>query len=398
MIFNKKEIAENIFYVGVNDRLKEKFENLIPIPYGVSYNSYLVKGEKTALIDSVDASMSDLFVEKLHSALDKGETIDYLIINHIEPDHSGAIRFLRQFFPKMTIVGNKKTLNMLDGYYGILDNTLLVKQGDELDLGTHRLTFHLTPFVHWPETMMTYETTTQTLFSGDCFGAFGTLDGGVIDTEINTKKYWDEMYRYYANVMGKYGTSVQKALQKINKLEIKSICSTHGPVWKNEKDKMLDIYDKISKQEGEKGVVIVYSSMYGNTEQIAEAVAEGIVKEGIKDVIVHNVSKSNHADILKDIVKYKGLVIGSTTYNNDFHPEIKSLVSKIENTEVKEKVFGYFSSCSWANVVDKKLKEFAEKMKWETVEVSINEKMSMKQENYEKALLMGKIIAQTINK
>ncbi len=398
MIFNKKEVAENIFYVGVNDRVKEKFENLIPISNGVSYNSYLIKSEKTALIDSVDASMSGLFIEKLHSVLDEGETIDYLIINHIEPDHSGSIRFLRKFFPKMTIVGNKKTLNMLNGYYGILDNTLLVKQGDELDLGTHQLTFHLTPFVHWPETMMTYETTTQTLFSGDCFGAFGTLDGGVIDTEINTEKYWDEMYRYYANVMGKYGTSVQKALQKIDKLEIKTICSTHGPVWKNEKDKMLNIYDKISKQEGEKGVVIIYSSMYGNTEQIAETVAEGIVNEGVKNVIIHNVSKSNHADILKDIIKYKGLVIGSTTYNNDFHPEIKSLVSKIENTEVKEKIFGYFSSCSWANVVDKKLKEFAEKMKWETVEVSINEKMSMKQENYEKALLMGKIIAQTINK
>ncbi len=397
MKFNQKEITKDTFYVGVNDRTKEKFENLIPIPEGVSYNSYLIKDEKIALVDSVDVAMTDLFLDKLHSTLN-GKTIDYLIINHMEPDHSGSIRLLRQFFPEMTIVGNKKTLGMVEGYYGITDNTLLVKNGSELELGKHTLTFYLTPFVHWPETMMTYDNLTQTLFSGDAFGAFGTLDGGVLDTEIDLTRYWDEMYRYYANIIGKYGTPVQKALKKLQDVNIERICSTHGPVWTEHKDKTLKIYDEISKDEAKEGVVIIYGSMYGNTEQIAEAVAEGLVSSGIKNVKIHNVSRSDDSYILRDIFKYKGLVIGSTTYNNDFHPGIKDIIAKIENREIKNKEFAYFSSCSWANTTDKRLREFAENMKWNTVEIAVSETMSLKDDNYQIAIKMGQKLAENLKK
>ena len=189
------EIAKDIYYVGVNDRIKHKFENMLPLPYGVSYNSYLIVDEKVALVDTVEISFGDVFIDKIQSQL-RDRQIDYLIINHMEPDHSGSLSLLRKYYPNVTLVGNKKTLEMVQGYYGIDDNTLEVSDGEILKLGTHVLQFHLTPMVHWPETMMTYDESEKVLFSGDAFGCFGTLDGGVIDSEMNLDKYWDEMYRY----------------------------------------------------------------------------------------------------------------------------------------------------------------------------------------------------------
>ena len=211
-MFLNTEIAKDIFYVGVNDRIKHKFENMLPLPYGVSYNSYLLIDEKVALIDTVEISFGDVFIDKIQSQL-KDRQIDYLIINHMEPDHSGSISLIRKYYPNITIIGNKKPLEMLEGYYGIDDNTLEISDGEVLSLGRHKLQFHFTPMVHWPETMMTYDETENVLFSGDAFGCFGTLDGGVMDTEMNVDKYWDEMIRYYANIVGKYGAPVQKALQ-----------------------------------------------------------------------------------------------------------------------------------------------------------------------------------------
>lgn len=395
MKFNKKELTQDTYYVGVNDRTKARFEDIIPLTYGVAYNSYLIMDEKTALMDSVDVCMGDLFIDKLLSTLD-GRTLDYLIINHIEPDHSGAIRTLRQHYPNVQIIGNKKTLSMLDGFYGMTDNILEIKDGETISLGKHELTFILTPMVHWPETMMTYDSLTQTIFTGDAFGAFGALDGGVLDTELDLDRVWDEMYRYYANIVGKYGVQVQKAFGKLSKYDIKMICSTHGPVWTAHKDKAMEIYNQLSKGEAAKGVVIVYGSMYGNTEIMAEAVAQGLREEGIRNVIIHNASKSDDSFILRDIFKYKGLVIGSTTYNGDLHPCIKNIVAKIENRGIKNKEFAYFSSFSWGNVADKMLKEFAEKTKWNTVEFTVSEKMGVKKEGYQSAIQLGKELAKQL--
>lgn len=395
MKFNKKELTQDTYYVGVNDRTKARFEDIIPLTYGVAYNSYLIMDEKTALMDSVDVCMGDLFIDKLLSTLD-GRTLDYLIINHIEPDHSGAIRTLRQHYPNVQIIGNKKTLSMLDGFYGMTDNILEIKDGETISLGKHELTFILTPMVHWPETMMTYDSLTQTIFTGDAFGAFGALDGGVLDTELDLDRVWDEMYRYYANIVGKYGVQVQKAFGKLSKYDIKMICSTHGPVWTAHKDKAMEIYNQLSKGEAAKGVVIVYGSMYGNTEIMAEAVAQGLREEGIRNVIIHNASKSDDSFILRDIFKYKGLVIGSTTYNGDLHPCIKNIVAKIENRGIKNKEFAYFSSFSWGNVADKMLKEFAEKTKWNTVELTVSEKMGVKKEGYQSAIQLGKELAKQL--
>ena len=265
------EITNGIHYVGVNDRCKYKFENLWPLPYGVSYNAYLITDKKNVLIDTVDAAYTDRLLDNITEIIGDGK-IDYLIINHMEPDHSASIQFIRQKYPQMTIVGNIKTLEMVKGYYGIDDNTLCIKNGESLSIGKRTLTFHLTPMVHWPETMMTYVNEDKLIFSGDAFGCFGTLDGGITDSQLNTDKYWSEMVRYYSNIVGKYGPAVQTALKKLSDIEIKTICSTHGPIWEKEITRVIGIYDRLSQYEGEPGVVIAYGSMYGHTEQMAEEV------------------------------------------------------------------------------------------------------------------------------
>ena len=394
-MFQNQEIAKDIFYVGVNDRQKHKFENMLPLPYGVSYNSYLIVDEKTALIDTVDISFGDIFIEKIQSQL-KDKPLDYLIINHMEPDHSGSIKLIRKYYPDMVIVGNNKTLSMVEGYYGVTENMQEIKEGEILSLGTHQLQFHITPMVHWPETMMTYDINYKVLFSGDAFGCFGTLDGTVLDSGMNINKYWDEMIRYYANIVGKYGAPVQKALKKLTPLDFELICSTHGPVWKEYISEVVDMYDQMSRYHAEQGVVIVYGSMYGNTELMAETVAQGLAESGIENIIIHNVSKSDPSDILRDIFKYNGLIVGSPTYCNELYPEVESLLRKIEIRGVKNHVFGCFGSFTWASAAVKRLTTFVETMKWKSAELNVDEKQGLKTLNYEACLELGHQVATLI--
>ena len=338
-------VTADIFYVGINDRQKNKFENMIPLSCGVSYNSYLIIDQKTALVDTVDVSFGMLFIHKVLTTLN-GRALDYLIINHMEPDHSGAIGLLRQYFPQMIIVGNSKTLSMVEGFHGEVGNSLEIKENDVLNLGKHILQFFMTPMVHWPETMVTYDTSSRVLFSGDAFGSFGALDGAIIDSQMNVKRFWNEMIRYYANIVGKYGSPVQKAIDKIAPLPIDFICSTHGPVWTENIAKVLDIYSDMANFRAEEGVVVVYGTMYGNTEQMAEAVAQGAANAGVKHVLVYNVSVADSSVILRDIFKYRGLIVGSPTYNNELYPEIESLLRKLEVRGVRNRIFGYFGSYS----------------------------------------------------
>ncbi len=395
-MYKNIEIAPGTFYVGVNDRSKALFEGLWPLPYGVSYNSYLIVDEKIALVDTADICYGTLFLDKIASVIGD-RPIDYLIINHMEPDHSGSIRLIRQTYPDIKIIGNSKTLGMVEGFYGLTDGFEEIKDGSKLNLGNRTLSFHLTPMVHWPETMMTYDETHHILFAGDAFGCFGTLDGAVVDEDLNTDKYWDEMYRYYANIVGKYGAPVQKALNKLAHLKIDMICSTHGPVWKEHRQKAIEIYDKLSRYEGEKGVVIAFASMYGNTEQMAETIAMGIAESGIKNIVIHDVSKSHASDILRDIFKYKALVIGSPTYSNELFPSVQGLVDKIETRDIKHRIFGYFGSFTWAGAAVKKLAHFGEKMKWDVVETPVEIKQGLKDEKYQECLELGRAIAQKLN-
>jgi len=394
-MFQNQEIAKDIFYVGVNDRQKHKFENMLPLPLGVSYNAYMIIDEKTALIDTVDIAMGDLFIDKIQSQL-QGRKLDYLIINHMEPDHSGSIKLIRKYYPEMIIVGNSKTLSMVEGFYGVDNNMLEIKDEEVLSLGKHKLQFHLTPMVHWPETMMTFDQGEKVLFSGDAFGCFGTLDGAVVDTDMNIDRYWDEMTRYYANIVGKYGAAVQKALKKLTPLDFEMICSTHGPIWKEYVSEVVDKYDQYSRYDSEEGVVIVYGSMYGFTELMAETVAQGLAQSGIRTIIIHNVSKSDPSVILQDIFKYRGLIVGSPTYSNELYPEVESLLRKIEIRGVKHRIFGCFGSFTWASAAVKRLNSFVETMKWTKAEISVDEKQGLKEDNYKACLELGKQVAELV--
>ena len=391
-----KEIANQIYYVGVNDRQKTLFENMWPLPYGVSYNAYLIVDEQTVLIDTVDVCYSDLFLKKVADAL-QGRTLDYLIVNHMEPDHAGSIRLLRQQYPDVKIVGNTKTFGMLAGFHGITDGLYEVKEGDTLNTGAHQLSFYMAPMVHWPEVMVTYDATDKILFSADAFGSYGTLDGAVVDKDMDCSHYWDEMVRYYANIVGKYGNPVQRALQKLSALEIKTICSTHGPVWQEHVAKAVGIYDRLSRYEAEDGVVILYGSMYGHTEQMAEVVAAALADNGVKRIVMHNVSKTPASYILADVFRYKGIIVGSPTYSNQLFPEVEAVLSKIELREVKNRLFGYFGSFSWAGAAVKRLAAFGEKMKWETVGTPAEQKQGMTAADYAACYALGEAMAKKLS-
>ena len=390
-----KEIANQIYYVGVNDRQKTLFENMWPLPYGVSYNAYLIVDEQTVLVDTVDVCYSDLFLKKVADAL-RGRTLDYLIVNHMEPDHAGSIRLLRQQYPGVKIVGNTKTFGMLAGFHGITDGLYEVKEGDTLNTGTHQLSFYMAPMVHWPEVMVTYDATDKILFSADAFGTYGTLDGAVVDKDMDCSHYWDEMVRYYANIVGKYGNPVQRALQKLTALEIKTICSTHGPVWQEHVAKAVGIYDRLSRYEAEEGVVILYGSMYGHTEQMAEVIATALADNGVKRIVMHNVSKTPASYILADVFRYKGIIVGSPTYSNQLFPEVEAVLNKIELREVKNRLFGYFGSFSWAGAAVKRLAAFGEKMKWETVGTPAEQKQGMTAADYAACYALGEAMAEQL--
>ena len=371
-----RKVTDDIYWVGANEHRLHLFENIHPIPRGVSYNAYLLLDKKTALFDTVDWAACRQLLENLDHLLN-GRPLDYLVINHMEPDHSASIQFIRQKYPQMTIVGNIKTLEMVKGYYGIDDNTLCIKNGESLSIGKRTLTFHLTPMVHWPETMMTYVNEDKLIFSGDAFGCFGTLDGGITDSQLNTDKYWSEMVRYYSNIVGKYGPAVQTALKKLSDIEIKTICSTHGPIWEKEITRVIGIYDRLSRYEGEPGVVIAYGSMYGHTEQMAEEIARELAANGIKEIVLHNVSHEDPSYILQNIFRYRGLIIGSPTYSNRLFPAVETLTEMIATRDIKNRTFAYFGSFTWAGAAVKHLAAFAESMKWETIPCCIEMKQSI---------------------
>lgn len=363
---NIQEITKDIFYVGVNDRVKHKFEALWPLPYGVSYNSYIVAGtEKVALIDTVCIEEVREYFNNI-DAIAGNRRIDYLVINHMEPDHSGSIPEIVRAYPDIRIVGNAKTIDMIKGFYHIdsADRFLEIKDGDTLSLGDMTLRFYLTPMVHWPETMMTYVEEREVLFSGDAFGTFGALNGGVTDKDMETDVFISEMYRYYSNIVGKYGRFVEKALEKLSGLKFSYICSTHGPVWSDKIPEVVDIVSRLASYKSERGVMIVYGSMYGNTAEVAEMIAREISALGIKRIIIHNASHSNMSDIINDAFRYETLIVGSATYSMRLFPPVETFMNAMETREIKNKVFATFGNYTWAaGAVTAKLKEFADRMK-----------------------------------
>lgn len=357
-----QKLTDNIYYIGVNDRTTALFEGLWPLPAGVSYNSYLIDDEKTAVIDCVGPEFFEEHLANMRSVLGN-RTVDYIVVNHMEPDHSGALALFRQFYPQARIVGNKKTISMLEGYYGI-DGTdcIAVADGTTLELGRHTLSFHLVPMVHWPETMVTYDSTSGTVFSGDAFGCFGALNGTVLDRDMDIEPYFPEMRRYYSNIVGKYATPVQNALKKLAAINIKMICPTHGPIWTEAAGRVIAEYDRMSRYEAAEGAVVVYASMYGNTRQMAEEVARGLSEAGIRKIVVHDAARTPLSFILSDIFTYKGLAIGATTYNGDVNPAVKAVLEAVKLREVKHRAMAAFGSFTWAGKAAKTISDFADNM------------------------------------
>lgn len=373
---NVSQISDHIHYIGVNDRTLHLFEALWPLPYGVSYNSYLVTGaDKSAIIDGVELAHAPQQIAHIREILGDRNP-DYLVINHMEPDHSGAISLLRREFPGITIVGNAQTLAMVKGFHGITDGVMAVRDGDRLPLGDDAtLVFHLTPMVHWPETMMTRLEEEAALFAGDAFGCFGALSGAVVDTDMDTDRYFPEMVRYYSNIVGKYGVFVQRALKKLSEVELKTICPTHGPVWRSRLQEVVELYDRLSRYEPlDNGVTVVYGSMYGNTEMAVEEVTRALAAGGVRNIAVHNASVSTLSDILADIFRHRGLIIASPTYSEGVFPPVRAVVDALAVRGMKNRLLGMVGSHTWAQQAIKGMESGIGTCDFEQVATAVNVK------------------------
>ena len=361
-----KKISERIFYVGVNDDDKVLFEGLWPLPAGVSYNSYVVADEKVALIDTVESGFEEEFLENVREAAG-GRALDYLVVNHMEPDHSSLITFILEEYPDLKILANAKTLPMLKGYHDVPEERVqIIAEGEAVSLGSCSLRFFMAPMVHWPETMVTWLEEENTLFAGDAFGTFGTIDENVVDEEGTFGQYCDEMMRYYACIVGKYGKPVQTALQKLAGLDIKRICSTHGPVWETGIADVVALYDRMSRYEVERGVCIVYGSMYGNTAAAADALAMELEERGIPYAI-HDLAGNNSGELglsgaLRDVFRYDTIVVGSPTYNNGIFPPVETFMKALQARLIKGRRFYAFGSYTWAGASVRQLNELASSM------------------------------------
>jgi flavorubredoxin len=363
-----EKISDKIRYVGVNDIDKELFEGLWPLPFGVSYNSYLVIDEKIALIDTVEGGFEDEFMANIKKEIGDRK-IDFLVINHMEPDHSSLISFIKEAYPDVTIVTNAKAVPMIKGYQNCgIDNIHIVAEGDRMSLGSCELQFFMAPMVHWPETMVTWLASEGTLFSGDAFGTFGALTESLKD---GFEYFCDEMTRYYSNIVGKYGTPVQTALKKLSALDIKRICSTHGPVWENEIADVVRHYDRLSRYEAEHGVCIVYGSMYGNTAAAAMELAESLERIGVPYAL-HDLAGNNEDSLgisgaLRDTFRFDTIAVGSPTYNNGIFPPVETFMRAVASRLVKSRRFYAFGSYTWSGVSVRKLNEMAQELGFEII-------------------------------
>ncbi len=390
-------ISEKIHWIGVNDRETTLFENFWPLDKGVAYNSYLINDDKVVLVDTVKFNKTDQYIDKIKQIIGDRQ-VDYLVVNHMEPDHSGSMLAVIANYPNIKIVGNKKTFEFITNFYSIDPSYFYeIKEGDVLDCGQHQLKFYLTPMIHWPETMMTYDMTTKTLFSMDAFGGFGALDGGIFDDEINYIEFYeDEIRRYYSNIVAKYSPIVQAALKKLGTLDIKMICPTHGPIWRTNPQAIINYYDKWSRYEAEEGVVIVYSTMYGNTAKMADYVARVVSENGVKNVRVYDASKTHLSYIISDIWRFKGVILGSCAYNSHIFPAMEAVINKIEHVKLKNRYLGIFGNRSWSGGGVSTLDTFAENIKWERVGVSVEATSTPKAPDFQLLQEMGQEMAQKV--
>ena len=364
---NTRKIQEDLIYVGGNDRRLALFENHYPIPRGVSYNAYVVLDEKTVLLDTADASISDLFFENVAYALN-GRPLDYIIVNHMEPDHCASLGRLLEVYPETTVICNSKTLTMIHQFFQnnqVDDRVMLVKEGDTFSSGRHVFTFVMAPMVHWPEAMVTYDLTDKILFSADAFGTWGALNGNLFNDDVNFDRDWlDDARRYYTNIVGKYGPQVQALLGKAAGLEISLICPLHGPVIRSDFGYFLDKYHKWSTYEPEdKAVMIAYGSIYGGTANAADILANKLAERGVKNVVVYDTSATHSSYILAEAFRCSHLVFASATYNNNIFSTMEHLLHELKAHNLSNRTVALIQNGTWGPNAGKQMRELLEGMK-----------------------------------
>lgn len=348
---NVKKITEDLYWIGGNDKRLSLFENIHPIPEGVSYNSYVLLDEKTVLFDTADWSIGRQFIENLEYVLN-GRKLDYMVINHMEPDHAASIEEVILRHPEVTVISTEKGFYLMRQFGFGLEGTKTeeVKEGDGRDFGKHKVVFVEAPMVHWPEAMVTFDTTNGVLFSADAFGSFGSLDGRMFNDEVNFDKDWlDNARRYYTNIVGKYGPHVQHLLKKASTVPIKMFCPLHGPVWRTDLGYLLDKYDKWSSYvPEEKGVLIAYASMYGNTENAIQLFASKLVDKGVTNIKMYDVSSTHVSYLISETFKYSHVVLGCPTYNLGIYPVMHNYLMDMKALNLQNRTFGIIENGSWA--------------------------------------------------
>ena len=396
-----RKITDDIYWVGGSDRRLALFENLFPIPRGVNYNSYLICDEKTALMDTVDSSISRQFLENISHVLN-GRSLDYIVVNHMEPDHCANIEDLMLRYPNVKIVGNAKTISLIQQFYDmdITEHTVIVKENDTLCLGSHTLRFVMTPMVHWPEVMMSYEESKQILFSADAFGSFGALNGNLFNDEIDFDRDWlSDARRYYSNIVGKYGPQVQNALKKLSGVSIQFICPLHGPVWRNNFEYFLDKYNTWSSYEPEeKTIAIFYGSMYGNTENAVNVLATALAEDGIKNIVIHDVSNTHVSTLIEEVFRCSHIVLAAPTYNGAIYPAMLNFIHDMQALNIQNRTVAFMENGSWAPTTTKQVKAILETMKNMTLlEPTITIRSSLKEESYAQLMELKDALLASLN-
>lgn len=380
-MYNVRNVTDDIVWVGASDRRLALFENIFPIPRGVSYNSYVLLDEKTVLLDTVDAGVAGQFFENLEHVLG-GRKLDYLVVNHMEPDHCAMIGDIVRRYPEVQVVGNAKTFTMMKQFFGtdFAERAVTVKEGDTLSSGKHTLHFVMAPMVHWPEAMVTYDEMDKVLFSADGFGTFGALNGNIFADEVDFDRDWlDDARRYYTNIVGKYGASVQALLKKAAGLDIAVICPLHGPVWRENLGYILEKYQKWSTYESEdQAVVIMYASMYGNTASAADALAGRLAVKGVKKIAVYDVSNTHVSELISEIFRASHLVFAAPTYNAGIYPVMENLLSDMKALAVQKKTVALMENGTWAAMTAKQMREKLSELKDMTIlDTQVTVKSSM---------------------
>lgn len=382
-----KKITEDMYWIGASDRRLELFENVYPIPKGVSYNSYVILDEKTVLLDTVDHSVCSQFLENLEHVLDD-RTLDYIIVNHMEPDHCASLAEVVIRYPEVKFVGNAKTFTMMKQFFDFdVDNrAVVIKEGDTISTGKHTLAFAMIPMVHWPEAMVTYDAYDKVLYSADAFGTFGALNGNIFADELNFEAEWlEEARRYLTNIVGKYGAQVQSALKKAAALDIEMICPLHGPVWRENLGWFIDKYQKWSTYTPEDhAVLIVYASIYGNTESAVNVLAGKISDAGEKNIAMYDVSKTDPSYILAEAFRCDRIVFACPTYNAGLFPKMETLLSELKAHNFQNRKVAVIENGTWAISAGKQMKEILSSMKnMEIYDNTLTVKSSLKRDQME---------------